>query len=76
MKRAASRHDRAPRIAPTSDVIGCNGKRQYDSFKDASHVAAQVRKHKDGERMGAYRCRQCQTWHIGGNGWVPASRKA
>lgn len=40
MKRAASRHDRAPRIAPTSDVIGCNGKRQYDSFKDASHVAA------------------------------------
>lgn len=58
----------APTVAPTSDVIGCSGKRQYPKFSDAARVAVLVRRNKDGERTAAYKCKHCAKYHIGGRG--------
>lgn len=66
MKRHAQRdRQHIPKVAPTNGHIGCSGKRQYHSFIDATHVASVVRRHKGGDRMSAYRCRFCRSWHIG-----------
>lgn len=75
MRRAGNRQPFAKHIAPTSDNFACSGKRMYPTFRDATHVASLVRKHKDGERMSAYRCRHCSSWHIGGNGTLKLPKK-
>ncbi len=75
MRRASKVfHGTLPTVAPTSENFACSGKRQYPGFKDAQRVAEKVRQNKDGERMAPYRCRHCQSWHIGGGGITPAAR--
>lgn len=68
MRRAHRTHHGEVTVAPTSDVIGCSGKRQYDKFADAERVSLLIRRNKDGERVQPYRCRHCQRFHVGGNG--------
>lgn len=58
--------------APSSDHPACAPKKQYPGFREADHVAGLVRRNKDGERSGAYRCRHCSKWHVGGGQQLPA----
>ena len=55
--------------APLNGQPGCNGKRQYRSFRTAEKIAESLRKNLDGEHAMPYRCRHCQSFHIGGNGY-------
>lgn len=64
MRRNAARQRREPELAPQNGMRGCAGKRQYNGFKDADHVARNVRRHADGD-VHPYRCLVCRRWHIG-----------
>lgn len=64
MRRAAGRGKRDPVLSPASGPVGCAGKRQYGSFREATFLADRMRRNTD-QTMSAYRGRRCQKWHIG-----------
>ena len=66
MRRAAHTHNgEAVPASPLNGRRGCNGKKTYDTFHDASRVALLVRRNKDGSRVEGYRCKVCRGFHIG-----------
>lgn len=75
MRRTPRGQREIPR-SPPNGLPGCNGKRQFPNFTNAAKVAASLRKNVDGEHAEPYRCRHCQRFHIGGNGYEKARRKA
>lgn len=64
------------RKAPLNGMPGCNGKRMFSNYTTAERIANSLRKNLDGEHAMPYRCRHCQSFHIGGNGFEKPRRKA
>ena len=75
MKYRVRDRDRVIPVAPHNGMPGCNGKRQYLTYTAAAKFADHVRKNVDGEHSHPYKCRHCQRWHIGGNGFERNRRK-
>ena len=44
--------------------LGCGNKRSY-TYEYAQEVVERFRRNHD-RKMAAYRCRYCQSWHVGG----------
>lgn len=47
--------------------VSCSGKDGFDTHELAMDVARRMRRGKIGARIGAYRCRFCRRWHVGGH---------
>lgn len=43
----------------------CEGKQTFTDYDDANRAAARTRARGYGKTMRAYRCRCCDSWHIG-----------
>jgi hypothetical protein len=46
-----------------SDTETCSEKMSFDTKKQAED-AARVAAHQRGSKLKAYRCRECQLWHM------------
>jgi hypothetical protein len=75
MKHRTRDRERVIPTAPNNGQPGCNGKRQYMTYTTAAMFADHLRKNVDGEHAQPYRCKHCQRWHIGGNGFEKARRR-
>ena len=50
-------------------LVGCSGKAEFTSFDLAAKAAKRTNRHKDGARVGPYRCTLCHRWHVGSHEW-------
>jgi hypothetical protein len=65
MRRATNRRPIEPVLSETRGLISCSGKRCYESQPVAAKLAKRVRRSRDHERVEAYHCGHCKSWHIG-----------
>jgi hypothetical protein len=52
----------------------CSGKKQYPSFTEANRSAKLIGRRRDGT-FSPYRCRVCQSWHVGNSTHSPKTLK-
>ncbi len=53
------------RLLIDAELTECFGKRQFDSPAQAREARRLVRRRGRRNRLTAYRCRFCQSWHLG-----------
>lgn len=44
---------------------GCDGKKAFDTYQQASRSAKLVNRRDESARMNVYRCKSCKYWHVG-----------
>lgn len=52
-------------VAGGFGVVGCTGKRQYETFNVAHYAARSMRRNKDDCLVSPYKCRNCHAFHVG-----------